>query len=124
MLGNTLTFTVNGSAVTLTRIRDDNYSSEYRLRTTTDEYRAFVRNSNYADKKRPGRSVDRHQIEFTREVFPVAPATVSFIRKSYLTLENDKGDSVTEPVFMASALCNAATASTNALLTSVINNEA
>lgn len=124
MLGNTLTFTVNGSAVTLTRIRDDNYSSEYRYRTATDEYRAFIRNTTYADKKRPGRSVDRHQIEFTREVFAVPPATVSFIRKSYLTLENDRGDSVTEPVFMASALCSTVTASSNALLTSAVNNEA
>jgi len=95
--------TINGSAKSLVRIRQDNYSSEYRLTTSTDEYRLNVRNDTRFDKKR-GVSIDRHNVEVIQTVFPVAPATLSTVRKCYLVVENQKGDTLTDPVNVAAGL--------------------
>jgi len=122
MFADPAVLTVNAVAKNLVRINQDAYSSEYRLRSSTDEFRLNVRNTSYTDKKR-GSRVDRHNIEFVQEVFPVAPATTSFIRKAYLVFENDVGDTLTDPVYVASALCAFLTASTNANLTKMTNSE-
>jgi hypothetical protein len=124
MLQNTLVVAVGGTNITLTRIRDDNYSSEYRFRETAGEYRLFIRNSKYADKKRAGRNVERHNIEFTHEIYAVAPATVSTIRKAYLVLEADQGDTITDPPLIAAGLCAFLTWSSNSILNAVMSNEA
>lgn len=122
MFADPSVLTVNSVAKNLVRVNQDAYSSEYRLRSATDEFRLNIRNSSYVDKKRGGR-VDRHNIEFIQEVFPVAPATKSTIRKTYFVLENDVGDTLVDPVYIASALATFLTASTNANLTKLTNFE-
>jgi hypothetical protein len=44
--------TINAVAKNLVRINQDKYSSEYLLRSSTEEFRLNIRNSSYADKKR------------------------------------------------------------------------
>lgn len=95
--------TINAVAKNLVRINQDKYSSEYRLRTATDDYSLNIRNSSYFDKKR-GVTVDRHNVELVHTVFPVAPATLSTVRKAYFVFENQVGDTLTDPAYTAAAL--------------------
>lgn len=88
--------TINAVAKNLVRINQDKYSSEYLLRTATEEFRLNLRNSSYTDKKR-GVVIDRHNAELIHTVFPVAPATLSTIRKTYAVIENQRGDTLTDP---------------------------
>lgn len=98
---DTITITINSVARVLTRIKDDGYSSEYRLRLAgTDEFRFFIRNTTYTDKV-SGRAVDRHAVELTHTVLPVAPAVVPTVRKVYTVLENQQMDTIVDPVKFA-----------------------
>jgi hypothetical protein len=116
------TITVNAVPRSLQKINQDKYSSEYLLRSSTDEYRLIIRNSSGLNKKR-GVTVDRHNVEFTHTVFPVAPATLSTVRKVYFVIENQQGDTLTDPTNVAAGLFAWATASSNANITKVMNFE-
>jgi hypothetical protein len=96
MFADPLVVTINAVAKNLTRINQDKYSSEYLLRTATEEYRVNIRNSSYTDKKR-GVTIDRHNMELVWTVFPVAPATLSTVRKCYTVIENQRGDTLVDP---------------------------
>lgn len=98
MFGNTLTITVNSVDKVLNRINEGDYSSEYLLRLTTEEYRLFIRNSSVNDKKRPGAIMDQHNVELIHTIYPVAPATLSTVRRCFATFLNQQGDSLTEPL--------------------------
>lgn len=95
--------TINAVAKNLVRINQDKYSSEYLLRTSTEEFRLNLRNSSYTDKKR-GVVIDRHNVELIHTVFPVAPATLSTIRKTYSVIENQRGDTLLDPRYVAQGL--------------------
>jgi len=88
--------TINAVAKNLVRINQDKYSSEYLLRTATEEHRLNIRNSSYTDKKR-GVTIDRHNVELIWTVFAVAPATLNTIRKAYVVIENQRGDTLVDP---------------------------
>lgn len=92
--------TINAVAKSLVRINQDKYSSEYLLRSATDEHRLTIRNTSYLDKKR-NVMIDRHNVELTVTVFPVAPATLSTRRKTYIVIENQQGDTLTDPTKVA-----------------------
>jgi len=96
--------TINAVAKNLVRINQDKYSSEYLLRSSTEEFRLNIRNTNYLDKKRAV-TIDRHNIELIQTVFPVAPATTSTVRKSYVVIENQRGDTLVDPRNVALGLC-------------------
>lgn len=95
--------TVNSVAKSLVRINQDKYSAEYLLRTALDEFRLRIRNSSYVNKK-TGVTTDRHNVELIHTVFPVAPSTRSYVRKTYTVIENEQGDTLTDPQYVASAL--------------------
>jgi hypothetical protein len=98
MFSDTLTITINAVAKNLVRINQDRYSSEYFLREGTGEFRLRIRNTSYVDKTRKSITVDRHNVEFTHVLYPVAPATMSTQRKAYAVFENDRGDTIVDPV--------------------------
>jgi len=124
MFADTITLTVNGGATVLNRINDsDPYSSEYYLRSTTDEYRLFIRNSKVSDKKRPGAFMDQHNVELIHTIYPVAPATLSTVRRIFVTFLNQQGDTLTGPSYIANSLCAWLVASTNANITKLLNFE-
>lgn len=91
----TLTVTINGVGKILNRIADDGYTSEYLLRGTLDEFRVKIRHSSYTDTKRAV-AIERHNVELTQTIYPVAPSTKSTVRKAYTILENETGDAGTD----------------------------
>jgi len=114
--------TVNAVARSLTRINQDKYSSEWLLRSAVDEFRMFIRNSTRFDKAR-NVSIDRHSIELKWTVFAVAPSTTAFVRRTYVVVENQQGDTLTDPVGVAVGLCNYISASSGAIATKLLNSE-
>lgn len=123
MFADPQTLTVNAVAKALNRIGSGNGTAEYLLRSSTDEFRLNIRNTSYTDKKRAVK-IDRHNVEFVHTVFPVAPATLSTMRKAYVVIENQQGDTLADPTYVASALFAWLTASTNANITKLMNYEA
>nr|UJQ85583.1 MAG: hypothetical protein 2 [Leviviridae sp.] len=103
MFADPAVITVNAVAKNLVRINQDKYSSEYLLRSATDEFRLNIRNTSYTDKKR-GVAIDRHNVELIQTVFPVAPATTSIVRKTYVVIENQVGDTLADPRELAKGL--------------------
>lgn len=104
MFTETITITINSVAKILSRINQDAYGSEYRLRESTGEFRLKIRNTTYSDKTRPGVKVDRHNVELIQEVYPVAPAVNSVILKAYSVFENDQGITVTDAAKFATGM--------------------
>jgi hypothetical protein len=93
---DTVTITVNAVAKVLIRVNSgQEYAAEYRLRGTLDEYRLRIKHTSYQDKARGGSTINRHSAELTQTVYPVSPATVPTIRKSYVVLEEAAADDVT-----------------------------
>lgn len=117
---DTLTITINTVAKTLIRIKDDGYSSEYRLRNANvEEFRLFIRNTSYQDKLTK-RTVDRHSVELQHVIFPVAPAEIPTVRKVYTVLENQNVDTIVDPVKFAAGFTGFLT---EANLTKLVNYE-
>lgn len=119
MFSDPLGVTVNGAAKNLVRINQDGYSSEYQLASATDRIGLVIRNTSRNDKAR-GVKVLRHNIELTQTVFPVSPSTRSFVRKSYFVFENEEGDSLLDPRYIATALSGLLTTGT---LDKLLNSE-
>lgn len=103
MFADPAVVTVNAVAKNLIRIRQDQYSSEYMLRTALDEYRMNIRNTSRSDGKR-GVNIDRHNVEIIHTVFPVSPSTTAVVRKVYAVIENQQGDTLTDPAKLAVGL--------------------
>lgn len=89
MFSDTITISINAVNKVLTRINQDNYSSEYYLRETTGEFRLRLRNSSYSDKARGGRTVYRHNAELVQTVFPAVAGDFPVINKMYGVFENE-----------------------------------
>lgn len=103
MFADPSVITVNAVAKNLIKINQDGYSSEYALRSALDDYRLKIRNTTYTDKSR-GVAIDRHNVELIHTVFPIAPATLSTIRKVYAVIENQQGDTLLDPRYTAAGL--------------------
>lgn len=97
MFSETITFTINAVARTLTRINQDKYSSEYLLKTPNEEFRANIRNTSYVDKTRAGTVVDRHNVQLIHSVYPAVAGQPNLVRKAYIVVENDSRDTITDP---------------------------
>lgn len=95
--GDTVTVTINAVPKILNRISDDGYTSEYFLRESASEFRMRIRHSTRVDSAR-GVRVDRHNVELTETVYPVAPAVVTTERKAYVIMENDYDDGAVDPL--------------------------
>lgn len=122
MFADPAVVTINAVPKNLVRINQDRYSSEYLLRSATDEIRLNTRNTTRTDKK-TGLVYDRHNAEIIQTVFPVLPATTGFVRKAYVVIENQVGDTLTDPTNVAAGLLAFLTASSNANITKMMNSE-
>lgn len=115
MLGDTLTLPQSGGDIVLKKVNQDGYSSEYRYRSSTTEYRAFIRHTvNKGKGLRP--DYDRHNFEVVQTVFATTDA-LEIQRKFYFVLECEKSDT---NVILADAVCDLAIAGSNALLVSLL----
>lgn len=56
---------VTAHITTLTKVNQDGYSSEYRLRGTSHDYKLILRNSTEAPRKSDGMRFTRHNAELT-----------------------------------------------------------
>lgn len=122
MFADPQTLTVNAVAKALVRINQDGYGSVYLLRSATDEFKLTIKNQSRLDKQR-GVTIDRHTVEFIHTVFPVAPATIASIRKVYTVIENQQGDTLTDPNYVATALYAWLTASSSVNIGKLLNFE-
>jgi len=114
MLGSTLVLPQAGGDITLVKINQDEYSSEYKFRNSTSMYVAKIRHSNVTkgvDKVK----YDRHNFEVVQTIF-AAGAVAEYERKFYFVMENLASDT---SVAMADAVADLAIASTNAFLVSL-----
>lgn len=99
--GSTATLTVNSVAKVLNRINQDNYGSEYYLRSTLDEYRMKVRHSKESPQT-DGTQLDRHNIEIVHTVF--ATSTVKEIKRyASLTVRVPSNDDLTSMGYLLAA---------------------
>jgi hypothetical protein len=98
MFADTLTITIDGTPLNVTRINQDGYSSEYFTRYAFGDLRLNIRHSSYLDKTRSGVKVDRHTVQAVYTLVPVSPSTISTVRKAYAVIENDVNDGVTDPL--------------------------
>jgi len=122
MFADPAVITVNGVAKSLVRINQDKYSSEYLLRSDTEEYRLIVRNTSYPDKRNKTITYDRHTADLAHTVF-ATPTTSQFVRHTYVVFENQRGDTIVNPVYVALGLLNYLSASSGANLTKLTNFE-
>lgn len=93
----TLDITINGVTKSLKRIADNGYTSEYMLRSATDEYRCYIRHSVVKPKKVLAplyRDVERHNMEWVHRVFATS-TTPEVVRRCYSVYEVFQGDDFT-----------------------------
>lgn len=107
--------------LTLNRVRQDNYSSEYLLITDLKEVRFAIRNTDRFDKAK-GLKVGRHNVELIETVYPVG-AVPAITRKAYFTFEVQQGDVIASATDVARELLEWLSASTFAALPKLANYE-
>lgn len=113
--------TVNAVAKNLVRINQDGYGSTYRLRSALDDYTMKANNSSYKDKN-TGMMMDRHSLDIVHTVF--ATTTVPAIRRHvYVVIENQQGDTLSDPLNVAVGLLSYLTAGSGANISKLLNFE-
>jgi hypothetical protein len=116
MLGNTLVLPQVGGDITLLKINQDGYSSEYLFRDTTGQYRAKIRHTTTkATTARPV-AYDRHNVEVVQTVF-AAGGVAEYERKFYFVIELKPGDT---SVALADAVADLAILTSNTFLKSLL----
>lgn len=79
MLANTLTITIDGTAHTLVRVNQDNFSSVYIKKDATQAMQLDIRQSVEGPKKAsPDVAVDRHNIAFSHTVYATPTASEKY----------------------------------------------
>jgi hypothetical protein len=116
MLGDTLVLPQAGGDITLRKINQDQYSSEYLFRDTTSQYRARIRHTKTNITPLRPLAYDRHNLEVVQTVF-AAGDVAEYERKFYFVLEHKPGDT---SVALADAVCDKAILTSNALLVSLL----
>jgi hypothetical protein len=124
MFSDTITFTdMHGTTdYTLNRINQDGYSSEYLFQGDTAEIRLKIRNSTFYDKKR-GVQMNQHNAELVETIYAVSPSLLDTIRKSFFTIQVQKGDVLSTSREVAIGLVNWLTTSSAAALVKMTNFE-
>jgi hypothetical protein len=108
MLGsNSITF----NSKTLNRINTPPYASEYLYKDATESYRVHVRHS-VTKLGRP-----RHNVQVTHTTWATSEAP-EIVRVAYVVIEQSLAD---ESVTIPAALCAFLTASTNLVLTELVD---
>lgn len=115
MLGNTLTLTISSVDFVLTKIREQDYSSEYLFRDSTHQLTARVRHSR-TKASATRESYDRHNFEVVETIFK-AGDVAEYQRKFYFVQEQLASDT---NVALADAVCDWAIASSDAKLVSLL----
>lgn len=116
MLGDTFVLPFGATTVTLTKVNQDQYSSEYRFRDTIHQVIVKVRHSQ-TNIVQGAEKFDRHNIEVTQVVF-ATPTVAEVRRKTYIVWEHVPSDTV---LVLVDGLSDWLIASTNANAAKVHN---
>lgn len=115
MFGATFVLPMSSGNVTLVKINQDGYSSEYRFRDSTKSYFAKIRHSK--TKAKDGKMYDRHNVEIVCTIF-ATEANPEYYQKAYFVMEMLPSDT---SVDLFDALAEWAISPTNANLVSLAN---
>lgn len=115
MLGNTLVLPQAGGDITLTKINQDEYSSEYKFRNSTSQYVAKIRHTK-TEATATKLAKERHNFEVVQTIFASGDVP-EYERKFYFVHEHRPEDT---SVALADAIADLAIASTNAFLVSLV----
>lgn len=115
MLGDTFVLPMSGGDVTLRKINQDGYSSEYLYRNSASEYRVRVRHSKTSAKS-GAPAKDRHNVEVTLTTFADGE-NPEYEAKSYHVFEHVPDDT---SVDLALALTTKLAATSGALLVQLL----
>lgn len=116
MIADPLVVTIAGVAISLNKINQDSYGSEFLFRDSTKEYRAKVRHSTTkADST--GQAYDRHNFELNVTTF-AAGAVPESHQKFYFVME---ALPVNSNVDMPDAVADLMIASTDAFLKQLVS---
>lgn len=107
----TETITVNSVAKVLNRIREEGYSSEYRLIETDGVWKMFVRHSERKDPS-TGEIYYRHNVEF-QHIVNAAGGVPARTRKWYYVYDVPQADSLVTLGYEAAAFGNIAAGATH-----------
>lgn len=106
MLGDTVTLNLGTIAdpdeIILKKINQDGYSAEYRLKASDREHVLLIRHSKEKAKVK-GKTVDRHNVTYTQNVFPteLAPLGETIQAYSVFRVNPDSPDTDVAPVATA-----------------------
>jgi len=115
MLGDTFVLPQVGGDITLKRINQDTYSSEYLFRDATTQYRARIRHTKTnPTSTRP--AYDRHNVEVVQTIFQDGD-TPEYERKFYFVHEHKPGDT---SIALGDAVADKVILSSNALLVALV----
>jgi nitrogenase subunit NifH len=120
MLGDTFVLPQAGGDITLKKINQDGYSSEYYVRAADglSEYSVRIRHTKTnATSVRP--SYDRHNVEVVQTVYQAGDVQ-QYDRKMYFVIERKPSDS---GIALYDALADKVILSSNALLVGLLNRE-
>lgn len=92
MFANTIVLPLPSGNITLVRINQDGYSSEYYFRNATDGYTLKIRHTRVNASAGRSEAYDRHNVELTHVKFAAADVP-QYDRKVYFVTENKPGDS-------------------------------
>lgn len=106
MLADPQTLTVNAVAKNCPRINQDNNSSKYRLKSTTDEYILEIRHTDGKISK--GQIGEGHTVKVTYTQFATS-TTPEYTFVTWLTFQNPDGFDLTQAKNVVLALCAYAT---------------
>lgn len=115
MVADPLVLTINGVAISLNKINQDSYGSEFLYRNSTTEYRAKVRHS----KMKPdsdSQVFERHNFEVVVKTF-ASGDTPEFYDKFYFVIERLPK---TTDTYMPNAVADLMIASSDAFLAQLV----
>lgn len=101
--------------ITLARINQDNYSSEYRLKGTDVVHTLFIRHSK-EKAKQLGRVIERHNVTYSQRWAPTDINPQGREIQVYSVLRNSADDPTTDITPMVNALCNLTVAEVDGIL--------
>jgi hypothetical protein len=123
MFADPAVISINGVNKSLPRINGpEKGSSEYLLRSATNELRLNVRNFTKRFDKKLQVEIERHTAELVETVFSTATAP-AYTRKVYVTFENQVGDTLVDPLYDIVGLLTFLTTSSGANVTKMMNSE-
>jgi hypothetical protein len=98
---NPIVYSFDGSNVSLDKINNDNYGSEYLKVQSSQEYRSKVRHSRRTASD--GTRIDRHNIELVRTKYAAGSNPEADI-KAYIVIEHNVGEDAAQVAIISDAL--------------------